>query len=101
MVSPTAPAALAAPELIVRDLLAAPRVRRAFHFFETHATEITEEHAAICAIPAPPFGERERAEYLSARLRQYGLTEARTDKEGNCVALRYGKKRPRSLLVVS
>ncbi len=101
MVSPTAPAALAAPEQIVRDLLAAPRVRRAFHFFETHAAEITEEHAAICAIPSPPFGERERAEYLSARLRRYGLTEARTDREGNCVALRYGKKRPRSLLVVS
>jgi tripeptide aminopeptidase len=87
-------------EQSVSDLLTDERVRRAFRFFEEHAGEITEEHAAVCAIPAPPFGEEARAEYLAARLRQYGLRDARRDEEGNCVALRRGKNL-RPLVVVS
>ncbi|MGH9901469.1 MAG: M20/M25/M40 family metallo-hydrolase, partial [Pyrinomonadaceae bacterium] len=94
------PAAAPTQQQVVRDLLAAAVVRRAFGFFETRAAEITEEHAAICAIPAPPFGEGARAEYLRARFRQCGLADARLDAEGNCVALRRGRS-PRPLLVVS
>jgi tripeptide aminopeptidase len=97
MVSPTA--ALSA-EQVVSDLLSDERVRRAFGFFEARAEEITEEHAALCAIPSPPFGEEARAEYLAARLRQCGLVEAHIDAEGNCVALRRGKN-ARPLAVVS
>jgi acetylornithine deacetylase/succinyl-diaminopimelate desuccinylase-like protein len=97
MVSPTA--ALSAEQL-VSDLLSDERVRRAFEFFETRAGEITEEHAVLCAIPSPPFGEEARAEYLAARLRQCGLAEAHIDAEGNCVALRRGKSL-RPLAVVS
>ncbi|HVF50912.1 MAG TPA: M20/M25/M40 family metallo-hydrolase [Pyrinomonadaceae bacterium] len=89
-----------APEQVVRELTAAARVRRAFQFFETRAAEFTDEQARICAIPAPPFGEAERAEYLRAKFQECGLTEARTDGEGNCVALRRGRER-RPLLVVS
>ena len=50
-------AAAHAPAQIVRDLIADELVARACHFFTERAAEITEEHAAICAIPAPPFGE--------------------------------------------
>ncbi|MFL6229041.1 MAG: M20/M25/M40 family metallo-hydrolase [Pyrinomonadaceae bacterium] len=87
-------------EQVASDLLADERVRGAFRFFEERAAEITEEHAALCAIPAPPFGERARAEYLAARLRQCGLTDARLDEEGNCVAPRRGQSL-RPLVVVS
>ena len=93
-------AATAITEQTMRELLAAARVRRAFAFFETHAGEITEEHAALCAVPAPPFGEAARARYLGERLRARGLTEVETDAEGNCVALRRGRNL-RPLLVVS
>lgn len=88
------------PDQIVRQLLTADGVQRACQFFQERATEITEEHTAICTIPAPPFGEAARAEYLSARFRQYGLPEARTDEIGNCVGLRRGR-RLHPLLVVS
>src|SRR5205085_1930890 len=71
-----------APEQIVRDLIADVRVERACLFFTEHAAEITEEHIGICAIPAPPFGETARAEYLAARLRQCGLTETEVGEEG-------------------
>src|SRR5918911_4139665 len=89
-----------APEQIVRDLLADERVVRACRFFTERAGEITEEQTAICAIPAPPFGEAARAEYLAARFKQCGLGETEIDAEGNCVALRRGRAL-RPLLVVS
>ncbi|MDQ3255442.1 MAG: M20/M25/M40 family metallo-hydrolase [Acidobacteriota bacterium] len=89
-----------APDRTMHQLLADIRVRRAFRFFEEHADDITEEHAAICAIPAPPFGEAARAAYLVEKFRQHQLTEAYTDAEGNCVALRRGRDAG-PLLVVS
>jgi tripeptide aminopeptidase len=85
---PTATAT--APEQIVRELLRAERVRGAFQFFKEHAAEFTREQAAICEIPAPPFGEEVRAEYLAARFRQCGLAETTIDAEGNCIAIRRG-----------
>ncbi|HKP73670.1 MAG TPA: M20/M25/M40 family metallo-hydrolase [Pyrinomonadaceae bacterium] len=75
-------------------------MRSAFQFFAERAAEITAEQAAICEIPAPPFGEEARAEYLAARFRQCGLSETAIDAEGNCVALRRGANL-RPLLVVS
>jgi acetylornithine deacetylase/succinyl-diaminopimelate desuccinylase-like protein len=98
MIFPTT--APAASVRLVREILASERVRRAFEFFETAAADITEEHAAICAIPAPPFGEAVRAEYLRARFRQRGLAETEMDAEGNCVAVRRGRSL-HPLLVVS
>lgn len=89
-----------APEETVRELLASERVRRAFGLFETRAERIDEEHAAICAVPAPPFGEAERAEFLRAKLVECGLSGAEIDAEGNCVALRRGRSE-RPLLVLS
>jgi acetylornithine deacetylase/succinyl-diaminopimelate desuccinylase-like protein len=89
-----------APEQILRELLVSQQVREAFQFFETHAAEITDEQIAICSIPAPPFGEKERAVYLCEKFRQHGLREAEVDAEGNCVALRRGRSLA-PLLVVS
>jgi acetylornithine deacetylase/succinyl-diaminopimelate desuccinylase-like protein len=88
------------PEEVVRGLLGSERVRRAFRFFEERAREIDEEHARLCATPAPPFGESERAELLRARLVECGLTGASIDAEGNCVAFRRGRARG-PLLVLS
>lgn len=93
-------AAVSAPEQILRELLASSRVREAFQFFETRAAEITAEQIAICSIPAPPFGEAERAQYLCEKFRHFGLRDAQLDMEGNCVALRRGRS-VSPLLVVS
>lgn len=79
-----------APEQIIKELLESARVREALRFFEARAAEITEEQVAICSIPAPPFGEAERAAYLAEKFRALGLSGARVDEEGNCVALREG-----------
>ena len=78
------------PLLTVRHLLSSPAVARAFQSFETDAEAITTEHIRICSIPASPFGEQERAEYLSKRFSELGLAEVEIDEEGNCLGLTKG-----------
>jgi acetylornithine deacetylase/succinyl-diaminopimelate desuccinylase-like protein len=70
--------------------MSSAEVTRALRFFETNAAEITAEHIRICSIPASPFGERERAEYLSQKFSALGLTEVEIDEEGNCLGLLRG-----------
>ena len=89
-----------APERAVRELASDARVRRAFRFFEEQSDDINEEHARICSIPAPPFGEQARAEHLRRKFIECGLTDARIDAAGNCVALRRGSME-RPVLVLS
>ena len=78
------------PALTIRHLMSSAEVVRAFRFFETNADAITDEHIRICSIPASPFGERERAEYLSQKFSSLGLTEVEIDEEGNCIGLSRG-----------
>jgi tripeptide aminopeptidase len=88
------------PSLTARSLLSSPEVGRALNFFETNAEAITDEQIQICAIPASPFDEQKRAEYLAEKFRTVGLTEVEIDDEGNCLGLREGTSRS-PLLVVS
>jgi acetylornithine deacetylase/succinyl-diaminopimelate desuccinylase-like protein len=77
-----------------------PEVKRALRFFETNAEAITAEHIRICSIPATPFAEQQRAEFLAERFRQLGLHDASIDEEGNCLGLFKGSS-PTPLVVVS
>jgi acetylornithine deacetylase/succinyl-diaminopimelate desuccinylase-like protein len=84
----------------IDEILASIKVQRACSFFRTEATRITEEQIAICTVPAPPFGESERARYFERRFHQAGLLQVKIDDEGNCVGLRPGKSL-HPLLVIS
>lgn len=84
----------------VAQVMSSPEVVRGLHFFETNADKITAEQIRICSIPAPPFGEQERAEYLSRKFAELGLTEVEIDEEGNCLGLIKGASRS-PLIVVS
>jgi tripeptide aminopeptidase len=84
----------------VESLLDMPVVQQAFSYFDSHAEAITEAQVQINSIPAPPFGESARAEYLRQKFAAAGLTHAQLDDEGNCVALRQGAS-DTPLLVVS
>jgi acetylornithine deacetylase/succinyl-diaminopimelate desuccinylase-like protein len=94
------PSTALAPEQTIEALHRSPQVREACQFFEEHAAEITEEHIAICAVPAPPFGEERRAAYLCELFRMHGLPDAHLDGIGNCIGLRRGGSLS-PLLVVS
>lgn len=88
------------PTEIIRELLSATEVIEAFRFFETEAESITREHIAICSVPASPFDEKERGEYLRNKFIQIGLTDVSIDGIGNVLGLFKGNSE-RPLLVVS
>lgn len=88
------------PAQTIRQLATSPEVERALRFFETNADAITGEHIRICSVPASPFAEQQRAEYLAERFRQSGLNEVSIDEEGNCLGLFKGNS-PTPLIVVS
>ena len=79
-----------APAQTIRQLATTPEVAEALRFFETNAAEITEEQIRICSVPAPSFGEHERAESFANRFRELGLNDVSIDEEGNCLGLWHG-----------
>jgi tripeptide aminopeptidase len=88
------------PAQIVQELLGAPEVKEAFRFFDEQANAITGEHIRICSVPASPFAEQERAEYLRKKFLEIGLLDAQLDDEGNCLGLWRGSFQS-PLMVVS
>ena len=89
-----------APAQTIRQLATTPEVEQALRFFETNAEAITDEHIRICSIPATPFAEHERAEFLAERFRELGLDEVSLDEEGNCIGLYKGNSAT-PLIIVS
>lgn len=87
------------PSHTARSLLSSPQVGRALAAFERNSAAITDEHIRICSIPASPFGERERAEYLSEKFKALGLSEVEIDEEGNCLGLIIGSSLSPMLVV--
>lgn len=78
------------PQQMVARIAEDRRVHAAMAWFRTHERELRERQMQMVAIPAPPFGERERAEWLAARFREAGLQDVTVDSVGNVVGLRPG-----------
>lgn len=51
---------------------------------------IVKELITITEIPAPPFGEAVRADYMAQQFKALGLTDVATDEEGNVTGIRRG-----------
>jgi len=83
----------------IGSLLESAAVQRAFLYFDSRAEDITKEQTQINSIPAPPFGETKRAEYLLQKFSALGLIKAHLDDEGNCVALHRGASGTPALVV--
>lgn len=65
-------------------------VHDAFSWFQSHAAELTKRQIEMVSIPAPPFGESKRAEWLRDRFAQLGLEKVEIDKAGNVIGFRPG-----------
>jgi tripeptide aminopeptidase len=74
------------------------RIRARVHELDT---ETLEEQVALARIPAPPFGEEERAGYVNRRFSTLGLADVRTDPVGNVHGWLRPGARDRPPLVVS
>jgi tripeptide aminopeptidase len=72
----------------IAQLAADRRVHRAFNWLHLQEQQILTWQAELVAVPAPPFGEQGRAEWLRARFRDLKLDEVYLDQIGNVIAVR-------------
>jgi tripeptide aminopeptidase len=86
----------------VSQLAAQSRVHAAFQWFHLQERKVMQWQRELVSIPAPPFGEGARAEWLAARFRELDLRQVEIDKEGNVLGLlQGGKTSSGSCIVVS
>jgi acetylornithine deacetylase/succinyl-diaminopimelate desuccinylase-like protein len=60
-------------------------VHRAFHWLHLHQPRLRQWQLEFLAIPAPPFGEGERATWFLDKFRELGLANCHLDAEGNAL----------------
>ncbi len=75
---------LSAHQRIVR-LATLTAVHRAFHWLHLHQPQLRRWQLEMVRIPAPPFGEAERAAWFLERFHSLGLTDVHRDEEGNAL----------------
>ncbi|WP_315837597.1 M20/M25/M40 family metallo-hydrolase [Bradyrhizobium prioriisuperbiae] len=93
--------AQAPTEAATTAILANAKIAKAFTDIKDDDARALEEQKRITEIPAPPYKERVRGEYLLKRFQELGLKDAAFDSEGNVIALRKGTGGGRPRLVVS
>jgi len=76
-----------------------PLTKQGLDFLEKDHERTINEQIVICEIPAPPFKEQKRAEYILTRLRELGLDDCQMDDEGNVFGVRPGTKRGPKIFV--
>jgi tripeptide aminopeptidase len=67
----------------IAELTALPQVQAAIEWFREQEAEFTRWQLELAGIPAPPFGETKRAEWLCAKFNQIGLERVHIDAVGN------------------
>ncbi len=67
------------------ELASQAGVRKAVKVLSAQRNWITEQHLALCRIPAPTFFEEKRAEWMAAQFRALGW-DSKLDRAGNVVA---------------
>jgi tripeptide aminopeptidase len=75
---------LSAHQRVVR-LASLAAVHRAFHWVHLHHPQLRRWLLEMVRIPAPPFGESERAAWFLERFHSLGLTNVHRDEEGNAL----------------
>lgn len=96
----SSPATASAFEEITR-LAGDPRVHQAFRWLHLREQTIFNWQLEMVQVPAPPFGEQARAEWLAAKFREIGLEEVRLDEIGNVIGLLRGARAEARCVVLS
>jgi acetylornithine deacetylase/succinyl-diaminopimelate desuccinylase-like protein len=65
-------------------------VHEAFAWFRSHSRELEDIQLEVTAIPAPPWGETARGQWLKSRFEQAGLADVHQDELGNVFGMRPG-----------
>lgn len=75
-----------AQQRVVR-LAESPAVHEAFAWLRRKEFQLQERQMELARIPAPPFGESARADWLQVRFRELGLKNVHIDAVGNSLAV--------------
>ena len=86
------PASAIAQELA--RLAASPEVISAFEWFRNQETEFARWQLELARIPAPPFGETARSDWLAEHFRMLGLLKVHKDGIGNVFGSKSGVSTP-------
>src|SRR5260370_18977755 len=73
-------------------LAAAPLVRSAMEWFRDKETEFARWQFDLAGIPAPPFGEGARSDWLAGKFQAIGLKDVHQDSIGNVFGSRPGEQ---------
>lgn len=63
----------------VKEIFDNLRVREALDMIKKEQPKRVADQIALTEIPAPPFGEQERAKFFAQMLRDAGLTDVKQD----------------------
>jgi len=77
------------------------RVHEAFGWLHLHQQQIMRWQQELVAVPAPPFGERPRAEWLCEHFRSVGLSQVSTDGIGNAIGILPGGDAANGCVLIS
>jgi tripeptide aminopeptidase len=78
------------PQQQVAAAAANSATHAAFDWLQGHEREIADLQLQIARVPAPPFHEAERAEWLRKQFVHLGLEQVRIDSIGNVLGVRRG-----------
>jgi acetylornithine deacetylase/succinyl-diaminopimelate desuccinylase-like protein len=74
----------------VGRLSALPEVRSAMAWLRAQEPQLADWQLELARIPAPPFGESARGQWLQQQFKNLGLEQVRTDDVGNVYGVRRG-----------
>jgi tripeptide aminopeptidase len=77
----------------IARLAALPETRSAFAWLRAEEAQFATWQLEMARIPAPPFGEAARGEWLQERFRALGLDEVHADQVGNVFGIRHDHAR--------
>lgn len=75
---------------VVARLAGMRATHEVFAWFRAHSRELEDIQLEVTAIPAPPWGEKARSDWLKARFEGLGLAEVHQDELGNVFGIRPG-----------
>src|SRR5947208_996409 len=78
----------------VDRLAASAEVTSTLEWFHDQETEFARWQLELARIPAPPFGETARSDWLAERFRALGLTKVHKDSVGNVLGSKPGVSTP-------
>lgn len=77
---------IAAAQSRISHLASQTAVHRAFHWLHLHQPQLRQWLLEAVRIPAPPFAEQVRANWMLERFQQLGLSNPHIDEAGNAIA---------------